>query len=483
MERTQRILVALAVLLVGLLWTGAAPVRGTGFVVDATFDDADAHDANPGDCVCADTWGLCTLRAAIEEANQCPGSDTITFQSDMNIYINAGEGVLPSLDETVTIDASSVWNAVDDVPGVMINGQGGSFSGLYLGASSCQIYGLYITNFGGDGILVVSAANWIGGTGAGQRNVLSGNDTGISLYTSAAQNNILHNNYLGLTPAGNTKNPNDTGLYIGGGAVDNIVGGNDAAHVNYISGNTYNGVLIEGSGTDNNWLAGNGIGLSADLSTNLGNGAYGIRIQNGPANTTIGGASGSGNFVSYSTYSGVYVVNAGSGTQITDNVIGGNSGDGIEISNSTGCVISSNLISSNTLNGVRVVGASAAGNLIWPNSIWSNGAKGIYLQNGGNMGIAAPIINSAGQWGASGTTCASCRVALYSDAGDEGQVYHDILWADAGGNWSYVGGPLTGPNLTATSIDISGNTSEFSAPYAIGGGFHKVFLPLVNRNN
>ncbi len=461
-------LFSLAVMLILLaVWIGSEPMlaRAAGFVVNSNADDANAHDWLPGDGLCVDSQSRCTLRAAIEEANADPGTDTITFQAAMTILIDAGEGVLPSLDETATIDASGVWNTVNNAPGVTLNGGGGSFVGLYLGASSCQVYGLYITNFDGDGILVVSAANWIGGTGAGQRNVLSGNDTGISLYSSAAQNNILHNNYIGLAPAGNVKNPNDTGLYIGNGAADNIVGGNDAARVNYISGNTYNGVLIEGIGTDNNWLGGNAVGVGTDLS-NLGNGAYGIRIQNGAANTVIGGASNSGNIVSYNAYSGVYVINAGGGTRITDNLISGNGSDGIEINNSTGCVVSDNMIGGNTLNGVRVVGTAAAGNLIWPNSIFGNGGKGILLQNGGNMSIAAPVISSASASGASGTVCAGCRVALYSDSGDEGQKYHDILWADGAGNWTYSG-MLIGPNVTGTAIDISGNTSEFSSPYDI----------------
>jgi hypothetical protein len=73
-------------------------------------------------------------------------------------------------------------------------------------------------------------------------------------------------------------------------------------------------------------------------------------------------------------------------------------------------------------------------------------------------------------------------VALYSDAGDEGQVYHDIVWADGSGNWSYVGGPLIGPNLTATAIDIGGNTSEFSTPVAVsGGGSYKIYIPLLSK--
>jgi CSLREA domain-containing protein len=46
------------------------------FIVNST---ADSVDANPGDGVCADGSGVCTLRAAIMEANALPGADTIAF--------------------------------------------------------------------------------------------------------------------------------------------------------------------------------------------------------------------------------------------------------------------------------------------------------------------------------------------------------------------------------------------------------------------
>src|SRR6188768_2067465 len=45
------------------------------FVVNTT---ADTQDAAPGNGVCADSGGLCSLRAAITEANALAGADTIT---------------------------------------------------------------------------------------------------------------------------------------------------------------------------------------------------------------------------------------------------------------------------------------------------------------------------------------------------------------------------------------------------------------------
>lgn len=49
-------------------------VTGTDFVVTST---ADGVDANPGDGDCATATGLCTLRAAVQEANALPGGNII----------------------------------------------------------------------------------------------------------------------------------------------------------------------------------------------------------------------------------------------------------------------------------------------------------------------------------------------------------------------------------------------------------------------
>lgn len=64
----------------------AAPAMAATFVVDSTADSVDAH---PGDGVCADANGACTLRAAVMEANALAGPDTIdlTGISDPNMPI------------------------------------------------------------------------------------------------------------------------------------------------------------------------------------------------------------------------------------------------------------------------------------------------------------------------------------------------------------------------------------------------------------
>jgi hypothetical protein len=69
----HRIAIAVAATCLALLaFTGAASAAGFG--VNVTYD---AVDVAPGDGVCADAAGNCTLRAAVMEANALPGWDDI----------------------------------------------------------------------------------------------------------------------------------------------------------------------------------------------------------------------------------------------------------------------------------------------------------------------------------------------------------------------------------------------------------------------
>lgn len=69
----------LALATITTLWLlNTQTVHGAGFIVDST---ADTVDVNPGDGICADSNGNCTLRAAIIETNALPGPDVITFSA------------------------------------------------------------------------------------------------------------------------------------------------------------------------------------------------------------------------------------------------------------------------------------------------------------------------------------------------------------------------------------------------------------------
>ena len=480
MNRSLLSLPLLLALLAGLVATGPAPARADGFVVNDNSDGPEAHDWLPGDGLCTTAWGFCTLRAAIEEANAYPGADTITFASRMTIYLDPAVGPLPAVVETLAIDASGVWNKNKDRPGVTVSGRNQSLTGLYLSANFCEVYGLFLINFL-DAVQIVSAYNTIGGPLEGQRNVISSNGSyGVSIYGTSAHHNLVWGNWIGLSITGDSKQPNDGGVRIMGGATENTIGGDFLGEGNVISGNIRHGVTILDAGSDGNRLGANFIGPAAvGSSQELGNGGAGVYVSSGSQNSQIGSSGGdlSGNVIAFNGNSGVILWEAHN-HWVEANIILFNITDGVTVKESSGNAILSNEIAYNGQRGVFVSGAAATGNPILANSIHHNGYDGIGLHGGGNHDLPAPTITTASASGAAGTGCPGCTIHLFSDSADEGETYQGFANAGAGGQWSYSG-PLTGPNVTATNTDAGGNTSEFSKPFAMA----RLLLPLVGRDH
>src|SRR6185436_6109630 len=117
-----------------------------------------------------------------------------------------------------------------------------------------------------------SAGNLIGGSGAGQRNVISGNtQNGIVLNGLSASNTVIQGNFIGLNPAGTAARANSVNGVLLNGAPFNTVGGSAAGQGNVISANTQQGVRIEGTNAFFNTIRGNVIGLNAASTTALPN--------------------------------------------------------------------------------------------------------------------------------------------------------------------------------------------------------------------
>ncbi|MBI3781988.1 MAG: hypothetical protein HY270_01165 [Deltaproteobacteria bacterium] len=91
-----------------LSWAGLASTAGA-----ATFADnsgSDVSDAMPGDGVCSTMAGVCTLRAAVEEANALSGADVITVPSGM-VHISQGEIAVAS---NVTVNGAGSSKSIVD---------------------------------------------------------------------------------------------------------------------------------------------------------------------------------------------------------------------------------------------------------------------------------------------------------------------------------------------------------------------------------
>ncbi len=453
-------LVWMVALAVSLLCGQPAPVYATGFVVDDPTDDPNAHDKNPGDSICASWYNTCTLRAAVEEANALAGPDTITFDNQFPIptiiHLDPNEGML-NISSQIRLDASSLWDTVNDRPGISLDGGDRSVNCIGIYGANVEIYGLFISNCS-TAIAIYKSYNTIGRSLPGYRNVLSGNaSSGVYLGTVNAHHNVVQGNWIGLSITGDTKAPNYAGVTIHDKAHDNTIGGYQAAQGNYISGNTTHGIVIQATNTDGNLVGANTIGLPAVGYLDVGNGSTGITIANGVQNTRIGGSGLIGNTISKNGREGVSISSAHN-TLIEGNIIELNT-YGVRVSEGAGNRIVENTIAYQSKDGIFVQGAAAIGNTMIANSIHDNDLKGIELQDGGNSEVAAPIITTADATGVWGTSCPWCLIHVYSDTSDEGLIYHGWANADGSGAWSWIGS-LDGPNVTATTTEPCGQETK-----------------------
>ena len=364
-------------------------VQGVG--VNST---GDADDTTPGDGAC-DTGGTnadgrpeCTLRAAITEANAAAGVDHIAFAIPTTdpghsggVFTVAPASPLAAITSALTVDAATQFGASPNtaaapngLDGTLVveldgSGAGAGVRGLDLQATS-TIRGLVINRFTDKGIVIRSTANGsviagnsigttvdgttaagngdagirleggsnrIGGTAAGDRNLISGNVDGIYAQGADADGNQIQGNLIGTTADGLTALANtDRGIQFESGADNNTIGGSAAA-ANVISGNGTDGIIISdgaspGTGATGNVIRANLIGVAADGTTALGNGTNGIRLT-AVAGTTIGGvAGGEGNTVANNGSVGVASDNAGGDDNaILGNTIVANGGLGIDL--------------------------------------------------------------------------------------------------------------------------------------------------------
>ena len=191
-----------------------------------------------------------------------------------------------------------------------------------------------------NGISVSATAGvTIGGTAQGAAMIISGNaGSGLSITSASGTSVVVLGDFIGTDNSGST--PIGNGLYgiLLTGSTGVVVGGTAAGDRNIISGNTGVGIGLYG-GTTGTAIEGNLIGTDITGSQPLGNGT-GIRIDGaGSSNNTIGGTVAlAGNTIAYSngtvagTGIGVEVdATAGTGNMIRLNSIFSNHGLGIDL--------------------------------------------------------------------------------------------------------------------------------------------------------
>jgi CSLREA domain-containing protein len=525
------------------------------FTVDSVLDTG---DSSPGDGVCDDGGGNCTLRAAIEEANALAGADRIHFDipgGGPHTFVPGSP--LPAITDPVTIDGTTEPDFAG-TPIIELDGSsaGTDVNGLTINAGSSVVKGLVINRFtshgillqtnGGNilegnyigtditgtvalgnarnGVLILQVPNCtIGGTTAGARNLVSGNNSGIYILGGSAAGNVVEGNYIGTDITGTVDLGNaGNGVNIHGG-VDNTIGGATEGAHNLISGNNSDGVHIFGSGATGNVVEGNFIGTDITGSVGLGNDDRGVAISSASNNRIGGGTARARNIISGNSSHGVYINGSGAtGNQILGNYIGigidgiaplGNALEGVRIfgggiDNTIGGLVDGegNTIAHNGGDGVFV--ESGTGNVISSNSIHGNSSLGIDLGangvNGNDTGDGDtganglqnfPVLTKAfaGTNTVSGTLDSApntgFRLEFFAnDIADgtgfgEGQVFLGATDVTTSGNGdaSFTAHVPTsfslGQFIAATATDPNNNTSEFSQSIEVVESTVSVSLP------
>ncbi|MEE9597348.1 MAG: choice-of-anchor Q domain-containing protein, partial [Acidiferrobacterales bacterium] len=367
--------------------------------------------------------------------------------------------------------------------GILLQTAGNNaIEGNYIGT---DVLGAAAAANGNDGVHLASGTNnnVIGGTGAGDGNVISGNtNDGILLTDAGTSNNRVESNFIGTNAAGTTALGNgDDGVSIQVDANNNTIGGTAPTARNVISSNGGDGILIQNAAA-NNLVQGNYIGTDISGTTNLGNGAgslgSGVRFWNAGTNTVGGVAAGASNIIAFNGRDGVEIQGTSTGITISGNSIFSNAELGVDLnsdevsSNDTGPPHDIDGGPNNTQNFPITTSAVWDGvNTVVTGTLNSTASSSFDIEvfssavcNGDTLG--APQVDPYGE----GETYRATDAAIPTNASGDG-TFSVTIPVD-----------LTGQFMAATATDTAANdTSEFSACRIVGSlpSISKAFAPAT----
>ncbi|MCE7927511.1 MAG: right-handed parallel beta-helix repeat-containing protein [Dehalococcoidia bacterium] len=347
---------------------------------------------------------------------------------------------------------------------------------------------------GGPGVEISTGA----GANTVRSNVISGNGAQGVLVAGVA-GTVIAGNRIGTNGLGSAAVPNGAeGVTLQSGATGTTVGGAGAADRNLISGNKNAGVVIRDAATSNNLIEGNNIGLDASGAVKIPNGQAGVAIFEGSDNRVGGDGSLILQFISGNTREGVYIESAPGtkigrstsiGTGFNTSIAIGNTREGVLVSDSTGVVARPGIVAGNGLAGMAVVGSSASGNTLAPYLSGANGGLPVDLGNDGatandagdadtgpNGLLNYPTITSRTGGMVSGTACTDCSVLVYisyADPAASGGKAEYLTRVQAGGSgaWSATipaGVPLSNISAMAcTGACTPGSATSELAPVTV----------------
>lgn len=353
------------------------------------------------------------------------GTSALANQFD-GIFINSAPG------NTIGGTAAGAGNVIsgNNDYGILIVGAESSGNTIQGNVIGLNVAGLAALPNGSGGLLLSSAPNnTIGGTAAGARNVISGNQSaGIYIAGSVAAGNNILGNLIGTDATGNAPLPNSTDGILIDSAPTTTIGGTAAGARNVISGNRANGIRVIGATARSTSIQGNYVGVDSTGLAALPNEQNGVFIENAPGTTVGGTAAAARNLVSGNRSAGIRIIGSEArGAIIANNVIGANvngtvalpnGSDGIVVENAPATTIGGtaatarNIISGNRDAGIRLVGSETSGAVVQANHIGTDISGTLPLPNGSD-GV---LINNAPS-NTVGGTAAGVRNVISANAG------------------------------------------------------------------
>ena len=371
---------------------------------------------------------------------------------------------------------------------------------------------------GQDGILLgYSAENTIGGANAFysdgllstlKGNLVSGNEgSGVEINGSGGPTtgNLAIGNRIGTDLKGTSALPNaDDGVLITLGASSNTIGAanTDGSTANLISGNKQRGIEINSDGTTGNVVLGNRIGLTAGGTATLPNLGDGVLLN--AADNIIGGTvQGAGNIISGNLGSGVRITNlyqtSADNNQILGNLIGldvtgvssgvGNVQSGVEIDNASGTTIGGvtsaagtgpgNVISGNSQDGVHLTGSSTAATVIEGNIVGLDAAGTAHPQRNLLAGILLDGVsgNSVGgnQNGAGNVLSNNGTAGLEIDQGSKNTAQGNLIGTNPTGT-AALGNLQNGLLILDSTGNSIGGTDDLAANIISGNNLSGISI-------
>ncbi len=212
-----------------------------------------------------------------------------------------------------------------------------------------------------------ATTNTIGGPTAGARDVISGNAVyRVFISDQGTSSNVVEGDDIGTNAAGNgLVGTGSYGVYVGGAATLNVIGGQTAAQGNLIAGNTVDppggyadGIEITGPGTEFNLVEGDtivtnvvGVSLAGGASYNLVESSV---ISSNDDGVILSGAGTTGN----------QVVADHIGTDATGTIGEGNGYYGIIVASTYGNLINGDTIAYSGVYGI-VIGAGDGDSIVY----------------------------------------------------------------------------------------------------------------------